>query len=53
MAQDLWLEIIERAREIVELLKRIADQESDHVQVPQEIIICLDCGCNVKECVCG
>ena len=47
MASDLWLELAET---MLKILRRIEAEEKKGDDV---MIICLDCGCNVKECVCG
>ncbi len=48
MATDLWIEL---AESMLRILRRIIEaEELDHDS--DEMVICLDCGCNAKECVC-
>ena len=50
MESNLWIEL---AESMLEILRRIVELENDEqTQVSDEMVICLDCGCNAKECVC-
>ena len=45
MATDLWIEL---AESMLRILRQIIEAE----QESEDMVICLDCGCNAKECVC-
>jgi len=48
MATDLWIEL---AESMLRILRQIIESEESDFE-SDEMVICLDCGCNAKECVC-
>ena len=56
MATDLWIEL---AESMLRILRQIIEAEEVDREVgtyytmqSEDMVICLDCGCNAKECVC-
>ena len=48
MATDLWIEL---AESMLRILRQIIEAEQVDLEA-EDMVICLDCGCNAKECVC-
>lgn len=52
MATDLWIELAESMLKILRQIIEAEESDLEWAKGTNEMVICLDCGCNAKECVC-